>query len=120
MAKSENLDEKPIYHIRVKGNLDEKWAGWFEGFVMTSRDNGETLLSGPSVDQAALYGVLNRIQSLGLQLLLVMRTECPCNSRNCLRQGRCQECLAYHEAREELPFCFKEKTRWNKQYSKIR
>jgi hypothetical protein len=120
MAKKQNSNEKTIYHIRVKGNLDEKWVDWFDSFVMTSRGNGETLLSGPSVDQAALHGVLDKIHSLGLQLLLVMRTECPCNSKNCLRHGQCQECLAYHEARGELPFCFKEKTRWDKQYSKIR
>ncbi|KPV54254.1 hypothetical protein SE17_04835 [Kouleothrix aurantiaca] len=68
-------DEKHIegsmYHIRVKGNLDSKWADWFEGFVLTSQDDGETVLRGTVADQAALHGVLDRLNGLGLPLLLV-------------------------------------------------
>ena len=67
--------EFPIYYIRVKGQLDERWAEWFEGFVMSTRENGETLLSGPVVDQAALYGVMNKLHSLGLTLLMVIRND---------------------------------------------
>ena len=65
----------PIYRIRVKGQLDEKWADWFEGFVMSTCENDETLLSGPVVDQAMLHGVLNKIHSLGLTLLMVTRSD---------------------------------------------
>jgi len=104
-----------IYHIRVKGILDPKWADWFEGFVMTSKDNGETLLSGPVVDQAALYGVLGKIHNLGLPLLLVAQVGCPCSKKNCARRGRCQECAAYHGAKEKLPYCLRTKNRWDKQ-----
>jgi hypothetical protein len=65
MVDKQALQQESIYHIRVKGTLDEKWADWFEGFVMESRGNGETLLTGAVVDQAALQGVLARIHSLG-------------------------------------------------------
>jgi hypothetical protein len=114
MADEQASAEK-IYHIRVKGNLDEKWADWFEGFVMASRDNGETLLSGAVMDQAALHGVLARIHSLGLPLLLVARTGCPCSKKNCPRRGQCRECVAYHGAKGKLPYCFRARTRWDKQ-----
>jgi hypothetical protein len=103
-----------IYHIRVKGNLDQKWADWFEGFVMASRGNGETLLSGQVADQAALHGVLARVHRLGLPLLLAARTGCPCSKRNCPRHGQCHECAAYHGGRGKLPYCFRPGTRWDK------
>ena len=103
-----------IYHIRAKGELDEKWADWFEGFVITSRENGETLLTGPVVDQAALHGVLDRIHGLGLPLLLVAQTGCPCPKKNCPRRGQCRECAAYHDAKGKLPYCFRTGTRWDK------
>jgi hypothetical protein len=112
--KRERVAQENIYHVRVKGNLDEKWAEWFEGFVMASRDNGETLLSG-AADQAALQGMLTRIHSLGLPLLLVAHSACPCSSRNCPRHGRCLECAAYHGDNGKLPFCLRPRTRWDKQ-----
>jgi hypothetical protein len=105
---------KKIYHIRVQGSLDEKWADWFKDFVMASRGNGETLLSGPVVDQAALQGVLGKIHSLGLPLLLVAQTGCPCPSKNCPRHGQCHECAAHYGNNGKLPFCFRERTRWDK------
>ena len=111
--KREQYQER-IYHIRVEGNLDEKWADWFEGFVMASRSSGETLLSGAVVDQAALQGVLGRIDNLGLHLLLVAQTGCPCPSKNCPRHGQCHECAAHYGNNGKLPFCFRERTRWDK------
>jgi hypothetical protein len=114
MADKQVPHTESIYHIRVKGNLDEKWADWFDGLVMTSRCDGETLLSGPVKDQAALHGVLGKIHSLGLSLLLVAQTECPCSSRNCPRRGRCDECAAHHGANGRLPFCFRQSTKWGK------
>jgi hypothetical protein len=104
-----------IYHIRVQGNLDERWADWFEGFVMTARDGGETLLSGVVVDQAALHGVLGKIRGLGLPLLLVARTDCPCTNKNCARHGKCQECAAHYGDNGNQPYCFRPKTKWDKQ-----
>jgi hypothetical protein len=115
MTDERAFAQENIYHIRVKGNLDEKWAEWFEGFVMASRDNGETLLSGAVVDQAALHGVLAKIHSLGLPLLLVAQTGCPCSSKKCPRRGRCHECAAYHGTNGKLPYCFRAKTGWDKQ-----
>jgi hypothetical protein len=115
MAEERAFAGENIHHIRVQGNLDEKWADWFEGFVMASRDNGETLLSGAVVDQAALHGVLAKIHSLGLPLLLVARTGCPCSSRNCPRRGQCHECAAYHGDKGKLPYCFRARTWWDKQ-----
>ena len=59
------------YEICVKGHLDNRWSNWFEGFAIALKDNGETLLSGPVVDQAALYGVLIKVRNLGLPLVSV-------------------------------------------------
>lgn len=63
------------YEICIKGHLDPFWANWFEGFAIALKDNGETLLSGPVVDQAALYGVLIKVRDLGLPLISVMPTQ---------------------------------------------
>jgi hypothetical protein len=64
-----------LYAIRVKGELGSRWEEWFGGLTMTVEPDGETLLSGRIVDQAALHGVLDRVQRLGLELLAVNRTE---------------------------------------------
>ncbi len=64
--------EAGLYEIRLKGHLDDKWADWFEGLTITREDNGETLLRGPVVDQAALYGLLRKVRDLGLPLLSVI------------------------------------------------
>jgi hypothetical protein len=114
MVDKREVQTESIYHIRVKGNLDEKWADWFEGFVMASRGNGETLLTGAVLDQAALQGVLGKLHSLGLPLLLVAQTDCPCSSKNCPRRGRCRECVAHYASNGRLPFCFRERTKWDK------
>ena len=63
--------ELGLYEIRIKGHLDDKWADWFEGLTITRADNGETLLRGTVVDQAALHGVIARIRDLGVPLLAV-------------------------------------------------
>jgi hypothetical protein len=61
------------YEIRVEGHLGNSWSSWFEGLVIRHEDNGETVLSGPIVDQAALHGMLMRIRDLGLPLISVTR-----------------------------------------------
>ncbi len=61
-----------LYEIRVKGHLDDRWAGWFEGMTITRAANGETLLTGPLVDQAALHGLLRKVCDLGLPLVAVV------------------------------------------------
>jgi hypothetical protein len=68
---NEKGTEGILYYIKVKGNLDPKWADWFDGFVLTFPGNDETLLSGRVADQAALHGILNKINRLGLFLTLV-------------------------------------------------
>lgn len=60
-----------FYQIRVKGHLEEQWAGWFEELEITKLDNGETTLTGPIPDQPALHGILRKICSLGLSLISV-------------------------------------------------
>jgi hypothetical protein len=114
MVNRREFQSGEIYQIRVKGNLDAKWADWFEGFVMAPKGNGETQLTGAVVDQAALQGVLAKIHSLGLPLLLVAQTGCPCPSKHCPRHGQCYECAAHYENNGKRPFCFREKTRWDK------
>ena len=62
-----------VYHIRIKGHLGQQWVHWFEGLTITLEENGETLLTGPIVDQAALHSVLRKVRDLGLPLLSVIR-----------------------------------------------
>ena len=62
-----------FYQIRLKGHLGRQWADWFEGLTITLEENGETLLTGPVSDQAALHGLLKKVRDLGLPLLSVMR-----------------------------------------------
>lgn len=64
-----------VYQIVVKGHLDSEWSDWFDGLTVTMLDNGETILSGPIVDQAALHGVLIKIRDLGLPLVSLTRIE---------------------------------------------
>lgn len=91
MAGRQEGVRRQIYHIRVKGELDAKWGDWFDGFVMASRGNGETLLSGAVADQAALHGVLDKLHGLGLPLLSVTQAGCPCPCENCARRGQCEK-----------------------------
>lgn len=61
-----------IYQIRLKGHLGGQWSDWFEGLTITLEESGETLLTGPVVDQAALHGLLKKVRDLGLPLLSVI------------------------------------------------
>jgi len=60
-----------FFEIRVRGHLDSKWLDWLEGLEVKPLDNGEMILSGTLVDQAALMGVLNKLNGLNLALLSV-------------------------------------------------
>ncbi|HEX2909488.1 MAG TPA: hypothetical protein VH186_01675 [Chloroflexia bacterium] len=60
-----------IYQIRLKGHLSSLWRDWFDGLTITLEDNGDTLLTGPVVDQAALHGLLKRVRDLGMPLLSI-------------------------------------------------
>ena len=67
--------EPGLYEIRIRGHLDDRWADWFGGLTITLEDNGDTLLTGPVVDQAALHGLLRKVRDLGMPLLSVIRVE---------------------------------------------
>jgi hypothetical protein len=67
------MDKLHIYEIRVEGHLTERWSDWFDGLTIHNEPNGETVLSGSFVDQAALFGMLIRIHSLNLTLVSVHR-----------------------------------------------
>ena len=71
------MTDPASYHIRVNGQIGLEWSEWFDGMTITSNEHGETTLSGQMLDQAALYGILNKIQALGLPLLSVMREALP-------------------------------------------
>ena len=64
-----------VYQIRIKGHLGRQWTNWFGGLTITLENNGETLLTGPVVDQAALHGLLRKVRDLGVPLLSVSRVE---------------------------------------------
>ena len=64
-----------VYQIRIKGHLGREWTDWFGGLTIRRRDNGETLLTGPVVDQAALHGLLRKVRDLGVPLLSVSRVK---------------------------------------------
>jgi hypothetical protein len=59
------------YQIRIKGHLSRQWTEWFEGLTITLEENGDTLLTGPVVDQAALHGLLKKVRDLGMPLISV-------------------------------------------------
>jgi len=64
-----------VYEIRIKGQLDQHWSAWFDGMTVTHGTNGDTIISGPVVDQAALHSLLIKVHSLNLTLVSVLRVE---------------------------------------------
>jgi hypothetical protein len=72
-----------IYQIRVEGHLSRNFTDWFEGLIIQLTDNGETLLTGPVVDQAALHGVLRKVRDVGLPLHAAQLRE--------TRRGQCRK-----------------------------
>src|SRR5207302_10880494 len=76
MSNDINSESDPgqplVYQIRIKGHLGREWTDWFGGLTLTLEDNGETLLTGPVVDQAALYGLLRKVRDVAMPLLSVV------------------------------------------------
>ncbi len=68
---NENTHKQNNYHIKISGTLDAHWQDWFDDLTITLTDDGDTILSGVIVDQAALHGVLKKISNLGLTLISV-------------------------------------------------
>jgi len=64
-----------LYQIRLKGHLGSQWTDWFEGLTITLEDNGDTLLTGSVIDQAALHSLLKKVRDLGLPLVSVSPVE---------------------------------------------
>jgi hypothetical protein len=64
-----------VYQIRIKGHLDSQWTEWFSGMTITLEDNGDTLLTGPVIDQAELHGLLKKVRDLGMPLVSVSPLE---------------------------------------------
>jgi hypothetical protein len=72
-ASGQDQGEPALYAIRLKGQLDDRWAARFDGLTLTLEDNGDTLLTGPVIDQAALHGLLRKVRDLGMPLIAVTR-----------------------------------------------
>ena len=74
---SDKLEPRPVsnppvvYQIRIKGHLGGEWTNWFDGLTIRLEDNGDTLLTGPVVDQAALHGLLKKVRDVGVPLVSV-------------------------------------------------
>jgi hypothetical protein len=79
MPNEKNLGSDPdapkTFQIRIKGHLGQQWAGWFDGLTIVLEEDGNTLLSGPVIDQSALHGILKKIRDLGMPLLAVNQVE---------------------------------------------
>ena len=67
-----------VYQIRIKGHLSDQGTGWFEGLTITLEENGDSLLTGPVVDQPALFGLLKKVRDLGMPLVSI----------NCVEPGK--------------------------------
>ena len=80
-----------VYEIKVEGHLGFEWTDWFGGLTITLEDNGETLLTGPVADQAALHGLLKKVRDLGTPLLSVV----------CLEHGQADRSDVKHAALSE-------------------
>lgn len=70
-ASPEAHNEPGLTEIRIKGHLADRWADWFDGLTIRREENGDTLLTGPVIDQAALHSLLRKVRDLGLPLVSV-------------------------------------------------
>jgi len=68
-------DQPIVDQIRIKGHLSPQWTDWFGDLTITLEDNGDTLLTGPVVDQAALHGLLKKVRDFGIPLISVIGVE---------------------------------------------
>ena len=58
-----------VYEIKVEGHLGFEWTDWFGGMTLALEENGDTLLTGPVIDQATLHGLLKKVRDLGMPLV---------------------------------------------------
>jgi hypothetical protein len=91
MSNDINSESDPgqplVYQIRIKGHLGRDWTDWFGGLTITLEDNGETLLTGPVIDQAALHGLLKKVRDVGMPLLSVIEVQFNENHRYQSKKG---------------------------------
>ncbi|TMD63197.1 MAG: hypothetical protein E6I97_25975 [Chloroflexi bacterium] len=91
MSNDINSESDPgqplVYQIRIKGHLGREWTDWFGGLTITLEDNGETLLTGPVIDQAALHGLLKKVRDVGMPLLSVIEVQFNENHRYQSKKG---------------------------------
>jgi hypothetical protein len=66
-------DQPMVYQIRIQGHLSHQWTDWFDGLSIRLEEDGDTLLMGTVIDQAALHGLLKKVRDLGMPLLSVNR-----------------------------------------------
>ena len=64
-----------IYQIRIEGHLGQQWIDWFDGLAITLEEDGDTLLTCPVTDQAALHGLLKKVRDLGMSLISISRVQ---------------------------------------------
>jgi len=69
MAEIIDSNRPTIYQIKIKSHLSSDWTDWFEGLTITPEEDGDTLLTGPVIDQAALYGLIKKVRDLGMTLI---------------------------------------------------
>ena len=85
-----------VYQIRIKGHLGPHWGDWFDRMTTTAEANGDTLLTGPILDQAELHGLLRRIRDLGIPLISLMRLDA--NQAAAIDTDGCRQVLHETEA----------------------
>ena len=77
-----------VYQIKIKGHVNYQWTDWFEGLTITLEENGDTLLTGLVIDQAALHGLLKRVRDLGIPLLSVNSAGTPPENTSGAKDGQ--------------------------------
>ncbi len=73
--KTPRQEVEAFYEIRVKGHLDPSWSDWLDGLTITPQPDGETLLAGPIIDQAALHGILDKLYAINLTILSLLQVK---------------------------------------------